>query len=65
MADIADQSGYVEIGGGDLGEACEEFGYVTGRGANIHISTGGGALLEILSGKEVPLIKVLRDKAPQ
>ena len=55
----------LKLAGGISGEACEEFGYVTGRGANIHISTGGGALLEILSGKEVPLIKVLRDKAPQ
>jgi phosphoglycerate kinase len=65
MSEIADKGGFVEIGGGDLGEACEEYSHVTGQGSNIKVSTGGGALLEILSGKDVPLLKVLKDKCPE
>ena len=30
----------------------------------VTISTGGGALLDILSGKDVPLLQVLREKKP-
>jgi len=50
---------FVAIGGGDFGEAAEK------RGMKFTISTGGGALLEILSGKEVPLLKVLKAKMPK
>ena len=28
------------------------------------ISTGGGAMLEILSGKDVPMVRALREKKP-
>jgi len=59
--EAADAGSLVAIGGGDFGEAAEKHP----SGKKFTISTGGGALLEILSGKEVPLIKVLKKKMPK
>ena len=47
------------IGGGEFGTAAEMFGYSDDIS---FISTGGGAMLEILSGIDVPLVKALRLK---
>ncbi len=49
------------IGGGNMGAVAE----MANLGDKITISTGGGALLQILSGKDLPLTQVLRDKMPQ
>jgi phosphoglycerate kinase len=49
------------IGGGEMGTAAEMFGY---SDKISFISTGGGAMLEILSGKDVPLVRALREKQP-
>ncbi|KKM98429.1 hypothetical protein LCGC14_1158010 [marine sediment metagenome] len=47
------------IGGGEMGAAAAMSGKAEGIS---FISTAGGAMLEILSGKDLPMIKALREK---
>jgi len=47
------------IGGGDTISALNKFGF---NNRNAFISTGGGASLEMLEGKELPGLKVISDK---
>ncbi len=52
---------YVIIGGGHLGAIAAELGVE--RSEKLHISTGGGALLLLLAGEELPAIIALRESA--
>ena len=60
IIDQTDEGAISIIGGGDTASALKQYGLDEGF---THISTGGGASLQLMSGKQLPALEVLQEYA--
>jgi len=57
---IASSNAFSIIGGGHLAAAANQMGLSSGIS---HISSGGGASINLLAGEDLPVVRVLRERA--